>query len=99
MKVDDITVDLKVDTSQLDSALKKAEELNVLVGKGTLQSRLKSKVLWVGLTSALLLLLGEWGLYETIGIKQDLIQHTMDFVFLCLTGFGVINSPDNKDSL
>lgn len=63
------------------------------------QSRLKSKVLWASLASALLLLLGEWGLYETIGIKQEVIQHTIDFALLCLTGFGVINSPDNKNSL
>lgn len=63
------------------------------------QNRLKSKVLWIGLTSALLLLLGEWGLYEMIGIKQEVIQHTIDFILLCLTGFGVINSPDNKGTL
>jgi uncharacterized membrane protein len=63
------------------------------------QNRLKSKILWVTLTAALLLLLGEWGLYETIGIKQEVIQHTIDFILLVLTGFGIINSPDNKDTL
>lgn len=64
-----------------------------------MQERLKSKVLWIGLTSALLLLLGEWGLYETIGIKQELFQHTIDFVLLVLTGFGVINNPTDKENL
>lgn len=63
------------------------------------QNRFKSKVLWVTLTTALLLLLGEWGLYEAIGIKQETIQHTIDFILLCLTGFGIINSPDNKGTL
>lgn len=99
MKIEDLKLNVEVDTQQLDEALKKATELNSLVGKGTLQSRLKSKVLWVGLTSALLLLLGEWGLYETIGIKQEALQHTIDFILLCLTAFGIINSPDNKNTL
>ena len=63
------------------------------------QNRFKSKVLWVTLASALLLLLGEWGLYEVIGIKQELMQHTIDFILLCLTAFGIINSPDNKNFL
>jgi uncharacterized membrane protein len=99
LKIEDLNLNVKVDTQQLDVALKKATELNSLVGKGTLQNRLKSKVLWIGLTSALLLLLGEWGLYETIGIKQEVIQHTIDFILLVLTGFGIINSPDNKNTL
>ena len=63
------------------------------------QNRFKSKVLWLTLTAALLLLLGEWGLYEAIGIKQEVIQHTIDFILLCLTGFGILNSPDNKYTL
>jgi len=63
------------------------------------QNRFKSKVLWVTITSAILLLAGEWGLYETIGIKQEVIQHTIDVILLCLTGFGILNSPDNKNTL
>ncbi|MGD9152457.1 MAG: hypothetical protein PVG30_02210 [Gammaproteobacteria bacterium] len=63
------------------------------------QNRLKSKVLRGALASALLLLLGEWGLYEAIGIKQEVIRHTIDFILLCLTAFGIINSPDNKGTL
>ena len=63
------------------------------------QNRFKSKVLWVTLASALVLLLGEWGLYEKIGITQQVFQHTIDFILLALVGFGIINSPDNKDSL
>jgi uncharacterized membrane protein len=63
------------------------------------QNKFKSKFLRVTLTSALLLLLGEWGLYEAIGIKQEVIRHTIDFILLCLTAFGVINSPDNKGTL
>jgi hypothetical protein len=39
------------------------------------------------------------GLYKMIGIKQEVIQHTIDFILLLLTSFGVINSPDNKGTL
>lgn len=99
MKVEDLEIEVNLNTTQLDNALKKAKELNVLVGKSALQNRFKSKVLWVTLTSALLLLLGEWGLYEVIGIKQEVIQHTIDFILLCLTGFGILNSPDNRNAL
>lgn len=99
MKIEDLKLSVNVDTQQLDEALKKATELNSLLGKGTLQNRLKSRVLWGALASALLLLLGEWGLYEIIGIKQEALQHTIDFILLCLTAFGIINSPDNKNTL
>lgn len=99
MKIEDLKLSVNVDTQQLDEALKKATELNSLLGKGTLQNRLKSKVLRGALASALLLLLGEWGLYEAIGIKQEVIRHTIDFILLCLTAFGIINSPDNKNTL
>jgi uncharacterized membrane protein len=83
---------ITVDINQIRGLYQKGGEIMT-------QNRLKSKVLWIGLTSALLLLLGEWGLYEMIGIKQEVIQHTIDFILLCLTGFGVINSPDNKGTL
>ena len=57
------------------------------------QNRLKSKIVWLTLSSALLLLAGEWGLYDAIGIKQEVIQHTIDFVLLALTSFGILNNP------
>jgi uncharacterized membrane protein len=69
------------------------------IGEYEKQSRWKSKVLWVSLSSALLLLLGEWGMYEKIGIEQELIQHTIDFILLVLVALGVINSPDSKNTL
>jgi len=60
------------------------------------QNRLKSKVVWLTITSALLLLCGEWGLYDLIGIKQEVIQHTIDFVLLALTTFGILNNPTSE---
>jgi uncharacterized membrane protein len=95
----EINLEAKIDTKQLDQAIEKAKELKELTKGMTWQNRLKSKVLWGALASALLLLGGEWGLYEIIGIKQEALQHTIDFILLCLTGFGIINSPDNKDTL
>lgn len=99
MKAEDMNIKVNVDDKAINEALEKAEKLKALTENLTWQNRLRSPVLWTTLTSALLLLLGEWGLYEAIGIKQELMQHTIDFVLLVLTGFGIVNSPDNKNSL
>lgn len=99
MKMEDINISMKVDTKQIDEAITKAKELNNLLGNTSIQSRFKSPVLWGSLLTLLLMLLGEWGLYETIGIKQEVIQHTIDFILVCLSGFGIINNPNAKNKL
>lgn len=63
------------------------------------QNRFRSKVLWITLSGALLMLLGNWGVYDKIGIEQDLIKQSIDFLLLILVSFGIINSPDNKGEL
>lgn len=55
--------------------------------------------MWLSLVSLLIGLLGDWGLYDTIGIQQELIQKTVSFILYTLGSFGVINSPDNKNTL
>ena len=59
-------------------------------------NRFTSPVLLSGIASALILLLGEWGLYEKIGIKQEVIQHTIDFILFVYTSFAVTNNPKKK---
>lgn len=62
------------------------------------QSRLRSKVMWISIISSLALLAGEWGLYDVFNINEGTIRHTIDFIFLVLTAFGVLNDPTSKDS-
>ena len=64
-----------------------------------MQNRFKSPVLWSSIITALLLLLGEWNLYDILGIKEELARHTFDFILLVLTLFGVINNPNNKSEI
>ena len=63
------------------------------------QKKWQSGVLWATLTTALLVLLGDWGLYDLIGIQQELFQKSITFVLMVLTMFGVINNPDSKNTL
>lgn len=61
------------------------------------QSRFKSPIVWASVLTTLLALLGEWGVYEKIGIERQLIQSTIDFVLLGFTTFGVLNNPTKGD--
>ena len=63
------------------------------------QNRFKSKVLWVTLANNFLMLLGNWGLFDKIGIEQDLIKQSIYFIIFTLVSFGIINSPTNKGEL
>ena len=63
------------------------------------QNRFKSKVLWVTLANNFLMLLGNWGLFDRIGIEQDLIKQSIYFIIFALESFGIINSPTNKGEL
>lgn len=69
---------------------------NKIAGHVGEQSRWRSPVMWAAITTGLLTLLGEWGLYEAVGVKQELIQHTISFILSIFTAFGVLNSPTNK---
>jgi len=91
-------INLDIDTKQLDQAIEKAKELKKLTNGMTYQNRLKSPVVWITLTTGLLAILGEWGLYQKIGIEKEVIQHTITFVIGLLVLFGILNSPTNKNS-
>lgn len=63
------------------------------------QSRWRSPVMWSSIATGLLTLLGEWGLYEAVGVKPELIQHTISFILSMFTAFGILNSPTNRGTL
>lgn len=60
--------------------------------KVTVQNRLKSKVFWVSILSAVALVLKAFGLYE---IDDQMISITVDTIFSILVIFGVANNPTN----
>lgn len=61
--------------------------------KSDLQNRLKSKVFWVSVISAIALILKALGIYE---IEDTTISIIVDTVFSVLTIFGIANNPTNK---
>lgn len=61
------------------------------------QNRLKSPIVWTSFFTGLLAILGEWGLYEKVGIDKEVIQHTITFIISSFIMFSVLNNPTNKD--
>lgn len=61
------------------------------------QNRLKSKVVWAGLVSLLMIIMGNYGLYDRIGMKSDVFQAVTNSVLTLLVGFGVLNNGTDPD--
>lgn len=61
------------------------------------QSRWKSKVTWAGIAATLLILLGQVGLYDVMGITQEWAQTVVDMVLSLLVAFGVLNNPTDAE--
>lgn len=61
------------------------------------QNRFKSPVVWTTVTGAVIVLLGQWGLWDFVGIKPELIQNTIVTIILTLISFGILNNPTNKE--
>lgn len=57
------------------------------------QNRWKSKVVWAGILSTLMMLMGNLGLYETLGITEEWLKTVIDLTLSLLTAFGVLNNP------
>ena len=63
------------------------------------QNRWKSKVLWAAIAAQIIALLAFTGVLKAIGITEDWISNVVGGVLQLLVLFGVINSPDNKNTL
>ncbi len=57
------------------------------------QNRWKSKVVWAGILSTLMMLMGNLGLYETLGITEEWLKTVIDLTLSLLAAFGVLNNP------
>jgi len=61
-----------------------------------MQSRKNSKVAWISLFAVISFLLGNYGLYDVIGLTNESFQTLLNLIFATLTAFGVWNNPTNK---
>ena len=62
------------------------------------QERLRSKVLWVGVIALVMLIMGNYGLYDAIGMTSDTFKAMADLVLGILITMGVINNPKDGEN-
>jgi uncharacterized membrane protein len=62
------------------------------------QDRFKSKAAWLSVFSIIAFLLGNYGLYDAIGMTSETFQRFADLLFVALTAFGVFNNPTDADN-
>lgn len=63
-----------------------------------IQSRLRSKYLWVAVISLVAMLLGNYGLYDAIGMTSEVFQNVANAVLNIFVLVGVVNNPtDSKE--
>lgn len=62
----------------------------------TNQSRWRSKYLWTGVISAIIVLAGQFGLYDLLGITAEWLQTTLDTLLMLAVVLGVVNNPTDK---
>lgn len=61
------------------------------------QSRFKSKVVWTTVISLLLLIVGEFGIWEYSGIAESNVRLVIDSILSILVIFGILNNPTDED--
>lgn len=62
-----------------------------------MQNRLRSKAAWVAVASLIGFFLGNYGLYDVIGLTNETYQQLVNMIFACLAAFGVFNNPTNEN--
>lgn len=63
------------------------------------QNRLQSKVLWVAIFAVVGFVLGNWGLYDKLGMTSESYKQLVDLLLAALAAFGIFNNPVNKTGL
>lgn len=64
----------------------------------TTQNRLKSKAAWVASFALLGFVLGNWGLFDVIGLTNETWEKLVELILAALAAFGVFNNPTASDS-
>lgn len=58
-----------------------------------MQNRFKSKAAWVAVFALIGFALGNWGMYDKIGLTNETWQTFVDLLLAALAAFGVFNNP------
>ena len=62
----------------------------------TKQSRWRSPVVWTAIFAVLAFILGNWGLYDVIGITEAGLAQLFNLVLAALISIGILNNPTDK---
>jgi len=62
----------------------------------TMQERWKSPVLWTSIFALVAFILGNYGLYDAIGMTSETFQSLVNLILSAMVAFGVIQNPTNK---
>lgn len=60
------------------------------------QPKYKSKYFWTAIASLVMFVLGNYGLYDAIGMTNESFKTFVDLVFVALTALGIWNDAGNK---
>jgi len=61
-------------------------------------NRLKSKTAWVAVFALVGFILGNYGLYDKIGLTDQSYQTVINLLFAVLTAFGIFNNPTDSEN-
>lgn len=62
------------------------------------QSRLQSKPFWTAVVALIGFILGNWGLYDYIGLNVESFQTLADLIFAAAIAVGVFNNPNDAEN-
>ena len=62
-----------------------------------MQNRIRSKAAWVAIFALLGFVLGNWGLFDAIGLTDETWEKFVELMLAALAAFGVFNNPTNSE--
>ena len=62
------------------------------------QNRLKSKVVWVTVISLIILVGGNYGLFDYLHMTSDVFQTAANMVLSILVAVGILNNPSDAEN-
>ena len=61
----------------------------------TSQKKWQSKYFWLAIASLVSFVIGNYGLYDAIGMTNESFQKFLDLIFVALTALGIWNDSGN----
>ena len=63
-----------------------------------MQNRLKGKAAWVAMLAIIGFVLGNWGLFDVIGLTNETWEQFVELILAALAAFGVFNNPTDAQN-